>query len=307
MAQKYIPIKNDQMFKRVFGTDRELCRHLIELALEEPIEKVEFVEAQRESKDFKRPGGAYFDVLAITEKGEMIDVEMQSDSMPGLLQRARLYSGRLTREAWARYVSEHHSYDYTKMPRVAVIIICDFDPFDDGAKRYTESLYIEGVGYVSDGATTVLLNARGSLNNVSPDLAAFLDYVASGKFNPGESAFVDDVARKVDVANDDAVFLEGLMDMDEKLWVSKEEGRQEGKEEGRAEGRQEGRAEGRQEGRAEGRSEGLKEGAEKQRKQIAELTNHMIADHRQDELAAVLTDETRLNHELNNYGLTNVQ
>lgn len=275
-----VTILEDQMFKRVFGRNKELCRRLIELALDVPIAHVEFLEAQHESKNVGRPGGTYFDVLATTGSGELIDVEMQADSRPGLLQRARLYEGRLTNEAWSRYIAEHDNYNYRNMPKVAVIFICNFDPLDGGARRYTGRMKYTGASSpADDGATIVLLNAKGSQGSISPDLAAFLDYVASGRFAPGASEFVDGVAREVAAASGEAGFREGLMDLNERLWWS------------------------RQDGIKEGRAEGESKGASDQKRRIAELARRMTADGRDGDLAAVLTDDARLEEELRRYGL----
>lgn len=278
--QRWVTITNDQMFKHVFGRDRELCRRLIELALEERISSVEFTEAQHESKDIGRNGGTYFDVLAVTGQGDLIVVEMQKTRQPGILHRARVYQGRLTAEAWSRYVEDDGDYDYSKLPRCAVIFVCDFDPFGVGMRRYTGKMrYESAAGVVTDatgkpvddGAVVVMLNSKGSEGNIPPDLAAFLDYMASREFVPGRSGFVDDVERRVVAANSSELFQEGLMNMDEKLWWSKREGIEQGEKRGRAE--------------------------------VARLVERMIADGRQADLPGVLTDPEALDRELGRYGI----
>lgn len=275
MQQQPVPISNDQMFKRVFGSEPELCRRLIELALDEPISSIEYVEPQSESKDLTRPGGTYFDVLATTTSGELIDVEMQTRQEGGLPQRARLYLGRLSKEAWTRHVEAKHDYDFSKLPRVAVIFVCNFDPFDAGLRRYTWRMRCDQTNDAGDGSAVVYLNARGSGDVVSQDLAAFLSYAAGSQIAPGQSAFVDEVTRKVRGVNEDPEFLEGLMNLDEKLWWSKQEGRE----------------------------EGLEEGAKKRQKQIAELASRMAVDGRQDEFFSVLADPKLLDAELRRYGI----
>lgn len=268
MPQQPVPISNDQMFKRVFGRNKELCRRLIELSLSTPIASVDYVESEHESRELQQPGGTYFDVLATTTSGEFIDVEMQAENKPGILQRARLYSGRLTNEAWSRYTANHDTYDYRRLPKVAVIFICNFDPLGDGARRYTGKMHYEGASSVAnDGAVTVLLNAVGTGGDIEPELAAFLEYVASGHLMPGGSPFVDRVAREVTTANHEAGFRGGLMNLDEKLWWSRQEG------------------------------------AEERQKQIAELTSRMVADGRQDELPVVLTNPKLLDAELRRYDI----
>lgn len=272
----FTPITNDQMFKHVFGQNKELCRRLIELSLETPIRSIEFVESQHESKDPGRVGGGYLDVLATTSEGELIDVEMQTQSQSGLPQRIRLYLGLLTRDVWSRFVANEHAYDFAKMPRVAVIFVCDFDPFKGGLRRYTGRMIYRGASTeVDDGMTAVILNSGGSGDAIDPELAAFLDYVAGREVEPGRSSFVDGVGRAVASANEDARFKEGLMNLDEKLWISKEEGR----------------------------AEGFSEGSDARQRQISELARRMAADGRQDDLVDVITDAHRLNDELRRYGI----
>lgn len=275
MPHPRISITNDQVFKRVFGSDPELCRRLVELALDEPIDHIVYVQTQKESRNLERPGGTYFDVVATTASGELVDVEMQADSTKGLPQRARLYSGRLTMEAWSRHVETKHDYEFQDMPRVAVVFVCGFDPFEKHIMRYTWHMRCDQADLAGDGAMVVYLNAEGSRGDVAPDLAAFLSYVARGEATSGESGFVDEVARSVARLSGDPEFLEGLMNMDEKLWRSE----QKGLEQGRA------------------------EGSSTCQRQIAELAKRMAADGRKDELFDALADGQKLDAELTRYGI----
>lgn len=117
---------------------------------------------------------------------------------------------------------------------------------------------------------TVFLNARGSDGNVSPELAGFLTYMGNGKVPAGNS-FVQTVDRHVAMTNHDAEFLEGLMNMEEKLWWSRQDGLEEGRKEGRSE--------------------------------VARLVACLTADGRAEELANVLQDDVRLDQELKRYGI----
>lgn len=264
---------------------KELCRRLVELALGEPIEEVELVETQHESKELTRPGGAYLDVLARTAAGELVDVEMQATPRSDTAKRARLYSARLTKEAWSEHVevAEERTYDYSELPRVAVVFVCDFDPLGKGLRRYTGRTVYDGSSDTDDGSVAVFLNARGSRGDLDPDLGAFLDYVAGRSVEPGSCAFVDDINAAVVRANEDPEFLEGVMQIDEKLWMSKQEGKEEGK--------------------AEGLAEGKAAGAADQRHRISQLAKRMAADGRENALVATLTDERLLDEELRRYGI----
>lgn len=206
---------------------------------------------------------------------------MQASKHAGLPRRARLYSSRLTNEAWSDYVKRNpDSYDYSMLPRVAVIFVCDFDPFKARRRHYTGRMVYEDAEHIDDGALAVLLNARGhDSDSLDPDLAAFLDYVAGRDVTRGRSAFVDKVDHAVMMNNGDSEFREGLMQIGEKLWLSKQEGLEEGEAKGRAEG-----------------------AAGRQRK-IAELARRMAADGRQDDIVATLTNDQRLEEELRRYDI----
>lgn len=163
------------------------------------------------------------------------------------------------------------TYDYSSMPRVAVIFVCTFDPFGAGLRRYTGRTVYGGAPEADDGAVTVFLNAGGLGGDIDPDLAAFLDYVAGRDVTRGRSAFVDDVERAVEAGNEDGEFLGGIVDINEKLWISKQEG--------------------------------LTEGEATQQRRISQLARRMAADGRQDELVATLTDKGRLEEEFRHYGI----
>lgn len=280
MAIGHVAITDDRMFKRVFGDDKELCKRLVELSLNEPIAQVEFVEAQHESSDPGRPGGAYLDVLATTEDGQTIDIEMQTQQTKSLARRARLYEGRMTCDAWSTIRSEKDTYDFSLIPNAAVIFICDFDPVGNKLRRYTGRMMFEETGGpVDDGTVFVLLNAQGEGDDLPPDLAAFLRYIRTDRFDPGKSAFVDRVARRVEEVNSDARFREGLMNLDERFWRE------------------------RQEGIDEGRKQGIEEGSKQRGEQVAELTRRMRADGRTAELLDALEDPDMLARELERYGI----
>lgn len=275
MAEEWYPITNDQVFKHVFGRNHELCRRLIELALDTPIANVMFVESQHESTEARMAGSAYFDVLATTSTGDLIDVEMQKSKWGNLAKRAKLYLSRLAVEAWRNRPKQTKVSPYASLPSTAVIFVCDFDPFGKNLRRYTYLNTCRETGEVADdGAMTVFLNARGSDGNVSPELAGFLTYMGNGKVPAGNS-FVQTVDRHVAMTNHDAEFLEGLMNMEEKLWWSRQDGLEEGLEEGRKEGRSE----------------------------VARLVACLTADGRAEELANVLQDDVRLDQELKRYGI----
>lgn len=72
---------------------------------------------------------------------------------------------------------------YKKLKHSFVIFICTFDAFDKERYCYTfENMCQEEEGLrLDDGTTKIFLNALGTKGDVSPELKAFLGYVAGHK------------------------------------------------------------------------------------------------------------------------------
>lgn len=278
---RWFPISNDLMFKHVFGEDAELCRRLIELALDTPISSIEFVQPQRESAGAVRAGSVYFDVMAIAADGTSFDVEMQATTEPSISRRARLYLSRLTVDSWRRVLRSEGTHNYGDLPAAAVIFVCGGDPIGGNAGKYTYRLKCKETNtYAEDGARVVFLNARGNTEGMDSSLAAFLRYVAGDGGAAAEDDFVRAVDRRVAEGNADEEFMEGAMDLEEKLWRSREEGREEGLE--------------------QGREEGLEHG----RELTARLAIALAQDGKESELPHVLADKDLFEKSLREYGLS---
>ena len=75
------------------------------------------------------------------------------------------------------------SGSYKDLPNTYVIFICTFDLFGKGRHIYTfknfcaEDKEIE----LNDGAYTIFLNTKGTMNDVSLELKNFLNFVGTGK------------------------------------------------------------------------------------------------------------------------------
>ena len=72
---------------------------------------------------------------------------------------------------------------YDELKRSYVIFICPFDLYGKGQHIYTfENICKEdGSIFMGDEAVKIFLNAKGTLDDVSDELKAFLDYVAGKK------------------------------------------------------------------------------------------------------------------------------
>ncbi|WP_455721536.1 Rpn family recombination-promoting nuclease/putative transposase, partial [Agathobacter sp.] len=89
--------------------------------------------------------------------------------------------------------------DYNELKNNIVIFVCTFDPFKLGRHYYSfENICIEDLELkLNDGTKKIILNTKGIIDDISPDLKALLDFIDG---NEPEDAFT----RKLSVAVEDA-------------------------------------------------------------------------------------------------------
>ena len=123
---KELTLKDNFMFGAVM-MEEENCRRFLELALGFPIERVE-VSKEKSIVYHPEYKGGRLDVYARDEKNTRYNVEMQVAKKEELGKRVRYYHGQIDMELLLS------GSDYTELPDVYVIFICDFDPF--GKRKY---------------------------------------------------------------------------------------------------------------------------------------------------------------------------
>ena len=111
------------------------------------------------------------------EKEVVYDIEMQVSHTKELPKRSRYYQSMID----LQLIDKGQLYDELK--RSYVIFICPFDLYGTGRHIYTfENICKEdGSIFMGDEAVKIFLNAKGTLDDVSDELKAFLDYVAGKK------------------------------------------------------------------------------------------------------------------------------
>ena len=102
---------------------------------------------------------------------------MQVSHTKELAKRSRYYQSMID----LQLIDKGQLYDELK--RSYVIFICPFDLYGTGRHIYTfENICKEdGSIFMGDEAAKIFLNAKGTLDDVSDELKAFLDYVAGKK------------------------------------------------------------------------------------------------------------------------------
>ena len=171
-----IGISNDFLFGRVMQNPK-LCKKLLETILGIEIERIEYPEGQKVINLEKDAKSVRLDIFVRDEKKSVYDIEMQACSSTELPKRSRYYTAMLVLDMLDKGIS------YKELKHSFVIFICTFDAFDRERYCYTfENICKEEEGLrLDDGATKIFLNALGTKGEVSPELKAFLRYVAGNK------------------------------------------------------------------------------------------------------------------------------
>ena len=190
---------------------------------------------------------------------EIYDIEPNKTYEKDLLpKRMRYYHGLIDTQLLAS------DMDYDQLPKVVIIIILPYDPFNKKRMIYTiQNQCVEDptVPY-NDGALKIFLYTKGTEGNPSKTLRDMLKYI--------ETSVNDNVTNQdIETLNNLVIKVKQRKEVNisyMKSWeyekMIRKEAAQEGREEGFALGREEGLSLGREEGLSLGREEGLSLGRE---------------------------------------------
>ncbi len=172
-----LSISNDFLFGKVMQNP-ELCKELLQRILPDlKIDHIEYPELQKNIKQDIDAKSVRLDVYVKDEKAVVYDIEMQVSNTKELPKRSRYYQSMIDLQ-----LIDKGQY-YNELNRSYVIFICPFDAFGKGRHIYTFENICKEDGSISmgDEAVKIFLNAKGTMDDVSKELKAFLDYVAGKK------------------------------------------------------------------------------------------------------------------------------
>ena len=199
-----LAITDDFMFGAVMG-DPKYCKPLLEIALGVRIRRIEYPELQKAINERYGSKSVRLDAYVEDDAGTVYDVEIQTADKKNLPKRTRYYQGMID-----LHILEAGE-DYSALRRSFVIFICTYDPFGKGRWVYTfENRCLEDFGIaLGDGATKIILNAKGRVGEISADLKALLRY-ANG--SAPESAYTRALENAVaDIRKDEKWRVEYMM------------------------------------------------------------------------------------------------
>ena len=140
-----LPLRNDFMFGEVMRTG-DICQLFLEELLDLNIQRIEFIDKQKDLTDSYTHHGIRLDVYLKDEKGTVFNVEMQSAVNGDLPRRARFYQSGIDRSELPK------GAPYDNLSDSYIIFVCDFDYFHIGKAvgervsflRGTETEYNDG-------------------------------------------------------------------------------------------------------------------------------------------------------------------
>lgn len=284
---KKADFKDNLIFTWIISEHKDICLELLQLILPKlNIVDLKYIQKEDTFKSNSIFKGVRFDVYTEDETGRMYDIEMQIADNKNLGKRISYYQSYLTQHSLGA------GQDYRDKIATYVIFICNFDYGGTDLPVYTTELRLkENHKLIETGEYNIILNAKAKdFSTISPELAAFLKYVAT---NIPTSAFTQKIADDIVILKNSALKGDKYMfyeiEFNAKLAEAAKKARAKGIAEGRIEGRNEGRTEGRNEGLAEGRAEGRTEGRETT---ICEMIEKLVAEGYTKE--ETLTAVTRL-------------
>ena len=228
-AWEELQISNDFIFGKIMQ-DPKLCKGLLQRILPGlKIDRIEYPETQKAIRPDIDAKSVRLDVYVEDGKGTVYDIEMQVGTSKELPKRTRYYQSLLDMQMIDK------GEPYKKLKPSYIIFICPFDQFGMGRHIYTfENICKEDKSVLlNDGTTKIFLNAKGTMDDVSPELKAFLDYVAGKK--PADP-FVDELEEAVKNARKNREWRHEYMTLLMRDQENIEIGREEGMEIGTAKG-----------------------------------------------------------------------
>ena len=185
-------IRDNFVFGKTMELYPDLCRQLLEMILDIKIKEITYPEREKTVEACIDGKGIRLDVY-VEDKGRKrsFDVEMQLTDSDNLAKRMRYYQSLLDTDKLKR--GQH----YSALGESFIIFICTFDRFKLGRHIYTfqERCTEDTNLLLNDCATKVFLNTKGTVDDVSPDTLAFLNYVDSGIVS---GKFVEELDSAVD-------------------------------------------------------------------------------------------------------------
>ena len=168
-----LTIQDNFIFQKVM-LKKHICKAVLERLLDISIHDIVYIHEEKGLDVRLETKSVRLDVYVNDDKGTVFNIEMQtSKDMEELVKRTRFYQSILDMyhlQKGQRYMTLNDSY---------IIFICTFPVFSRERHKYTfKNICLEEHDILlNDGATKLFLSTKGTQNDISKSLQAFLDYI----------------------------------------------------------------------------------------------------------------------------------
>lgn len=167
-----LTISDDFMFG-IIMRQSEYCKPFLETILGIKIKHIEYPKIQETIDVDIKAKSIRLDVYVDDGKNTIYNIEMQSNINRNLPMRMRYYQDVIDLDLIDK------GQDYDTLKKNIVIFVCTFDPFKLGRHYYSfENLCLEDSTLkLNDGTKKILLNTKGIIDDINPDLKKLLDFI----------------------------------------------------------------------------------------------------------------------------------
>lgn len=213
MTNKRLTFSNKIIFGIVMRKP-ELCRKCLELILNKKIVGIDFPQSEKTLDLSLYAKSIRMDIYCDGEE-EVYNIEMQNYEDEYIPKRGRYYQDLIDMDMIEKGES------YSKLKKNVIIFICRYDCFGKGRYMYTfENRCIQEPDLrYGDETQKIILNTKGTQNDVSLALRKFLKYIETGEI---QDEYTGDLEREVDKIIKDDEWRDKLMTLEEEMNYQKE-------------------------------------------------------------------------------------
>ena len=167
---------NNFVFSKTLELFPDICKQIIELILNIKVNRISYPEREKVIEARTDSKGIRLDVYVQDDFNRSFDLEMQIANSDNISKRMRYYQGLIDGDKLKQ--GQH----YSSLTDSYIIFICPFDRFNRGCHIYTfrERCDEDTSLTLDDGSVKIFLSTKGTIDDVSPELKNFLNYVDSG-------------------------------------------------------------------------------------------------------------------------------
>ena len=220
---------DDFMFCKILENSPDLCQEITELIIGRKIKNIIKDDAQKSIRISPDAKGIRFDVYLEDDENNVYDIEMQASLKKNIPKRIRYYQGMIDLQLIEK------GKKYEELKKSYIIFICMENAFPEvGRHKYTFLTTCEEEAglLLGDETVKIILSAEGTKDDVTPEMASFLQYLAKTQTSSDLTRRIEEATKK---ARKDRQWRSEYMTLQEKLDEARQEGREEEKENTRRE------------------------------------------------------------------------